>query len=347
MKAIKFITVFFLVGVLFSCQKESVEILQDDTTQNITAASPLGSLLSRVSQSPTSNDNILDNTNCFRVQLPVTVIVNTKQIVVATEADYQLVKDAINEASNDDDIVNFVFPITIKYKDFKTRVIENAQKLHDAIEDCHDDDDDDDLDEIECIKIKYPITFNIYNANNQIATTITINNNEALFNFIKNLATNVLIAVNYPISITNPAGQVIVINNNAALESIIENAIKDCHHGGGGNISPLGAILTSGNWKVSYAVNDNQENTTIYSGYNFTFNANGTVAAVKETNTFNGTWSSALDGSEVKLKLAFSAATFSGLNESWKVIEFTTTKIRLRHGSNGGGRSDYLYFTKN
>jgi hypothetical protein len=346
MKTIKFYLLSFSIFLFASCQKESVEIIQDTSAQNITTTSPLGNLIARVSQNPTSQDNVLDHSSCFSVQLPVTVIVNNQQIVVTTAADYQIVQNAINAFTNDDDLINFTYPITIKYQNFQTRVIANPSQLHDAVERCGEDNDD--LDEIDCIKINYPISFKIYNASNQVASLTTINSNLELFNFFKNLPNNVLIAVNYPISVTNQNGQVVTINNNAELENIIENGISGCHNGNnGGNNNPLlTTIITTGTWKVSYLSNNSSDHTASYDGYNFTFNTNGSSIAVKNTTNINGTWSTRLDSGQTKLILSFTGSTLDELENDWKVIEFTTTTIRLRHGG-GSNSSDYLYLIKN
>ena len=114
MKTLKYLLMSFMTIAFISCQNEDALIIQD-TTQNLTGASPLTSLISRVSQNATAKDNILDNSSCFNVQLPVIVIVNAKQITVANQNDYHTVQDALDAFSSDDDIVNFVYPITIQY----------------------------------------------------------------------------------------------------------------------------------------------------------------------------------------------------------------------------------------
>ena len=92
---------------LASCQKEEETIIQDNT-QSFAKTSPIASLLARTSQNPTSIDNIVDNSSCFSVVLPVTVIVNSQQITVTSQTDYQVVQDAIDAFSDDDDFF-FIF----------------------------------------------------------------------------------------------------------------------------------------------------------------------------------------------------------------------------------------------
>lgn len=334
-----------LLGISFvACQKEETVIVQDDNNiQNLSIASPLSSLISRVSQSPTSFDNVIDNCSCFSVQLPVTVIVNSQNITVSTDADYQIVQNAIDAFSNDDDIVNFIYPITVKFQNFQTKILSNKDQLDDILDECYGDDG---FDEIDCISVVYPISFNVYNSNNQVASTITINSNSQLYNFLENLDSNVIISLNYPVSLLNSTGATIVINNNSELESFIENSIDDCQSSGGGGNPTFTSILTSGSWHISYHFDD-VDDTSSYNGYNFTFNSSGTVIAVNNTMNINGTWSTYVDSGENKFLLAFDGLTLDEIEEDWKITEFTATSIRLKHISGGNGGTDYLYFTKN
>lgn len=341
----KNIILLLLVSLsIFSCQTEESEIIQDNN-ENLSTSSPLVSLLGRVSQNTTSQDNILDNSSCFAVQLPVVVIVNNQQITVSTTADYQIVQDAIDAFSNDDDIVNFIYPITIIYENFSTQVISNSNTLDDVLDDCEEDDS---FDEIDCISFNYPIVINVYNSNNQLAETVTILNDTQLYVFIDNLDNFDLIAINYPISLQNSNGQTIVISSNNELENFIEDAIDDCDDspGGTGGTATLTNAIINGTWYISYYFDDVDE-TSIYNGYNFTFNTNGTSITIKNATSINGTWSNYIDSGQEKLELAFDGLTLDELEDDWKVIEFSSNIIKLKDVSGGNGGTDYLYFTKN
>src|SRR3970282_1822150 len=287
MKTIKYLLMSFTSILFISCQNEETLIIQD-TTQNLSVLSPLASLISRVSQNATSQDNVLDNSSCFNIQWPVSVIVNGKQITVANQNDYLTVQAALDAFSSDDDLVNFVYPITIKYQNWNTQLIANSDQLEDIIENC---DEDDGFDEIDCIHINYPIKIDIYNANNQIANTIAIQNDADLYNFLENIESNVIVSINYPVSISDSNGQKVLITNNSNFEDTIEDNIEDCEINSGAVGNPnFISVLTDGRWHVSYFFNKVDE-TSIYDGYNFTFNSSTTVLAVKETNTIDGIWS--------------------------------------------------------
>ena len=334
--------VLLLISVLFlsSCQTEESEIIQDDNNENLTRNSSLVNLMMRVSQNPTSQDNVLDSSSCFSVVLPVTVIVNGQQIVVDSPSEYQTVQNAIDAFSNDDDIVNFIYPITVQFQNFSTQVVQDADDLDDILDDC---DEDDGFDEINCISLNYPISISIYDANNQLAQTISIQNNTSLINFLNNLANNVFIAINYPISVVNSNGQTVVITSNNQLENFIEDSIGVCNNSPS-NIDDLSTILTSGTWFVSYYF-DNEDETINYAGYTFTFNTGGTISVFKSGNTNSGTWSNFLDSGVQKLDLTFSNSNLNEIEEDWRVIEYSSSLIKLKDGS--GDSAEYLYFSKN
>jgi hypothetical protein len=332
----------------WSCQEEEETIVQD-TAESFDRNAPIAGLLARTSQNPTAVDNVLDNSSCFSVVLPVTVIVNNQQIVVSDEADYQTVQNAIDAFSNDDDIVNFVYPITIRFQNFQTLVLQEADDLDDVLDDC---DEDDGFDEIDCITLVYPIVMNIYDSNNQLANTVTITSNSGLYNFLNNLGNNTLIAINYPISAINSNGQTIVINSNSELENFIDDSIDDCDDdnsgggGGGSGSADFTAVLTSGTWYVSYFQEDDDDETSDFNGYVFTFNTNGTSTAVRNSVTTNGTWSTFVDSGQNKLELVFEGLSLDEIEEDWRIIEFSNTQIRLKDVSGGDGSIDYLTFTK-
>lgn len=341
---LKYVLNLSLIGLfLMSCQTEENEVIQDPN-QNLSNVSPLTTLMTRVTQNPTSGDNIMDNSSCFSVILPATVIVNGQNIVVSTQADYQTVQDAIDAFSNDDDIVNFIYPITIQFQNFSTQVLQDSDDLDDVIDDCGEDDG---FDEIDCISFNFPIVINVYNANNQLANTITINNNTDLYNFLENLEDNEYVAIQYPISLIDSNGVNVTITNNDQLEDVIEDSIDDCDDSpSGGGSSALSSIIVEGTWYVSYFFDDTDE-TSDYAGYNFTFNASGTATAVKNTTTINGSWSNYIDSGDEKLEFSFDGSVLDELEDDWEVTEYSATQIRLKDVSGGGSGTDYLYLTKN
>jgi hypothetical protein len=348
MKMLRYLIFGFIIFFSGSCQNEEETVIQDNT-ESFEVDSPIANLVSRTTQNPTALDNILDNSSCFSVQLPVTVIVNSQQITVTDQADYQSVQDAIDEFSDDDDLVNFVYPITIRYQNFQTQLLQDADDFDDVLANC---DDDDGFDEIDCITLVYPITLNIYDSNNQLANTVTITNNSSLFNFLNNLGSNVFVAINYPISAVNSNGQTIVINSNNELENFIDDSIDDCDDDNSGGSGESGnaaftTVLTTGTWYISYYYEDDDNETDYFTGDTFTFNSNGTSIALRSGITTNGSWSTFVDSGQNKLDLIFNGTDLDEIEDDWRIIEFSNTQIRLKDVSGGDGSTDYLTFTKN
>ena len=356
----------FLVMVsiftMTSCQNDDNQIINESA--NLKNTSPLTGLLSRVAQDSTSIDNVIDSTSCFSVNLPVTVIVNNQQVTVSDATDYAVVQNILNEFSDDDDQVSFVFPISITFANYSTVAVNSNEQLDDIIDDCGEDEDD--ADEIDCLNINYPINITYYDAGTQTPSTITITSDAALYNFFDDFDDDDYATINYPIAVTDSNGNQVEINNNSELEAAIEAADALCDDNDDNNDdddddidddddddddnSPISAefitSLQSGTWRVTYFFDDSDE-TTNYLGYNFTFNQNGSILVANANATFSGQWDAYVDDNEATLEMDFSASQLEELSDDWEIIEFSATKIRLKDVSGGNGETDYLTFEKN
>lgn len=119
--------------------------------------------------------------------------------------------------------------------------------------------------------------------------------------------------------------------------------------------TPVINVVNNGTWRVTFYEDSGTNETSNFSGYNFSFGAGNILSATIGTNTYNGTWSVTSDNSlddspsnDLDFNIAFSApGNFAELTEDWNIISYTTTKIELIHVSGGGGGTDYLTFQKN
>ena len=111
----------------------------------------------------------------------------------------------------------------------------------------------------------------------------------------------------------------------------------------------INATVTSGEWIVTLFKEDNVVQTDNFSGYVFTFAANGDLSATNGSTTQSGDWSTYSDSGYTKLDLMFDAldGPFEEISEDWRVISRTATKIELKHVSGGDGSVDFLTFEKN
>lgn len=215
---------FFAFFMLASCQKEAVEITEPNAQETFEAESNLALLITETSTKDGSRDNIIDAANGFSVNLPITVYVNGVQVTVNSESDYDLIEEIFDESDDDDDTIEIVFPITITLSDY-TEVVVNNQSELDAFRAQYSNENDDD---IECIDFQYPLTISIYNFNFQVIDVVTINSDEKLHHFIRNLEGGVLASLNFPVTMVYPDGSTIEVNNNQELERVMTEAENSC-----------------------------------------------------------------------------------------------------------------------
>ncbi|HEU4789179.1 MAG TPA: hypothetical protein VFS71_05805 [Flavobacterium sp.] len=334
----KYLSIVAFLSLLLSCQSEMDE--QDYNTQGtVTSVSPLTSYLQRVAMVKTVQDNVIDKSSYCTIKLPYTVTVNNEQIAVNTTADYQKVVDNINANSNDNDIVKIDFPVTMVYYNYYEKIIPAEADFNSLID--YWNHYPDLLSKINGLNINYPITINIYNSTNQVASSVSIISDQSFFNFIKNLNDSQYISLNYPISIVDYNNQTRSITNNLDFENAIKYAIDNCPEN---NIVTLDFVqtITNGSWVIPYFFDDS-EKTSSYSGYSFVFKSDKSVVATNGAISEIGQWESIVQNGVRELKIDFSTELLGKLNNNWKLFEFNNSKIRLRDVSNS---TNYLYFEK-
>ena len=114
---------------------------------------------------------------------------------------------------------------------------------------------------------------------------------------------------------------------------------------GGGGSSDLADILSDGTWIVASYLDDGNDETGDYAGYNITFNSNGTVSATNGSNTNSGVWEVLNAGNELFLDFNLDIP-FEEFNDDWDVLMATETRVELQDVSGGGGGTDTLVFEK-
>ena len=125
---------------------------------------------------------------------------------------------------------------------------------------------------------------------------------------------------------------------------------SSCSDGNDDSSGPSAAVSTSlrsGTWKVVSFVDNGNDETIDYSSFVFTFSNSGTVTAVNNILTVNGTWSTGIDDSKHKLNLNFpNSSVLTELTEDWEIVSNSSTTVSLRHISGGNGEVDLLVFQK-
>jgi len=360
-KIIKLGLIILLVGVIFSCRKEEIEIIEAPQEVVIGADSAILSLLKNTTTNDGSSDNILDLASCFNIQLPVTVTANDIELVINNQDDLDIVEAIFDEFSNDVDTLVISFPITIILADYTQVVINDQAGLVAAASQCLGENEIDD--DIECIDIQYPITAFVFNLNNELQETVIINNDEEFFNFLGDIDQSMIVTVDFPITVILWDGSVQQINNFNELESLILNAINACDEDDDNDpndddcdnctTQELEGILTGcENWMVDKLERNDNDLEDNYIGYLFNFDAAGTVTVDFNATQFNGTWTSSGSGNGIMVTLNISG--LPDFNDVWTLHEIqeqvNETKVDLRIGddrlrfesdcSTGGGGVD-------
>lgn len=236
-----------------SCQDEAVEIINPDDQEAIVANSLLSNLMLRTSANAVSNDNILDNSSCFSVELPVTVIVGNITITIENEDGFDELEELLENF--EDEVPDFVFPITIISADYTETMIENYDQLEALLDNCLDDDD-----VIECVDFVYPISFSVLNTEFVIIDTISIGSNEALYEFLDDLDddNNNLVALNFPVDLAYASGETITVNSNTELSDAISAIDDDCDDDDCENcdVNEIKSSLKECVWEIDDEFND-------------------------------------------------------------------------------------------
>ena len=119
--------------------------------------------------------------------------------------------------------------------------------------------------------------------------------------------------------------------------------------------TPVINIVKKGTWRITFYEDSGVNETSNFTGYNFTFGSSNVLTATNGVNTYLGTWSVTSDDSgddspsnDLDFNIAFATPpNFEELTEDWNILEKTDSKIKLVHISGGSGGTDYITFEKN
>lgn len=121
-------------------------------------------------------------------------------------------------------------------------------------------------------------------------------------------------------------------------------------------------IAETGTWRITSFIDSGQDETNDFTGFEFSFNEDGTLTATKGNITISGSWSviddssnsssdddgNSTDDDDFNIFFAVSEdSDFEDLNDDWDFISVSSSKIELIDISGGNGGTDYLTFEKN
>ncbi|GAA4946078.1 hypothetical protein GCM10023314_19200 [Algibacter agarivorans] len=298
-------------------------------------------LVQRTTLKDGSIDNIIDKASCITIKLPVSLVVNSLQITVNNEDDFDTIEAIFDDSDTDTDTLVITFPITIILENFTESLVVSESELNSYRNNCPDENEDDD--DIECIDFNYPITVTTYNTLIDELGSETIYTDKEFYEFIDDIEDYLIVNINFPIELTGSDGTFLSIGNLDDLEDAIEDAIDDCDEDDDydsdedDNISAseqeFKDLLMLCKWEVKEFEVDEQHIENQFNGYRFTFNADGTAIATDASNTdFNGSWTVSTNSG---LRLSIQFADFSVISAIWRLHEINPeddgTRLDLRN----------------
>lgn len=346
MKQIILLLVFCILAL--SCSTDEL-VLKNGAQDSINGNINLTENLFRVAQYPAALDNVIDNTSCFSIQFPYSVIVNDQTLVIDSVDDYQTVRTIVDEDNGFEDYVAIQFPVTAVYADYSEAVFTTQGQLDAAVADCTASI------ELSCMDFVYPLGIKAYNSQNQLAEQFNLGSKKGLYGLLEDMNFYDTVTFDYPIGFTAPDGSSITINTTFELEETIAAHVADClalidsTPGPGPQPEPgteFEDVLQEGSWHVSYFFRDNDQ-TEDYEDFNFTFNSNGTVTITGVNSPGTGTWTNYTDSGDLIAEFTFTNNDLEELEEDWTVIEFSSTLIKMEHVSGGGEDIRSFFLTKN
>ncbi len=319
---------FFALFTVTSCLDEVVIVDNPEEQETIQPNSQLATFMNNVTANYGAYDDILDDASCFSIELPVTIIVGDITIVIETIEDIEELEELFEEFEDVEDFFEFVFPITIIFSDYTEIIIENLDQLEAFIEECELDEDDDDI--IECVDFVYPISFSIFNAAFDIVDTITIENDEALYNFLDELEDDdnaLIVSLNYPVTLEYADGETITVNSNQELADAIEAAEEECDDDDDEidcDEDHVIALLTECPWDIEDEYYD-------FDNYQIIFNEDGTLEITEgdTTSAIGGEWSITQTDDGLVLNLFELTAFEQDLGGAWFIVDCDDDELEI------------------
>jgi hypothetical protein len=314
------------------CQQESDLVSPIPPDKAITIDSPVAQLLQRLVMLDGSTDNILDKKSCSSLVYPVTVTVNGQSRVITSDDDLDEIEHIFDLSGSDEDSVIIQFPVTLVMPDYSSRIIQNQAEWEALAPECTEGGDDDDL---ECLDLIYPISIATYDTVNQKSSVLTLSTDKEVFQFLEQASMNVLIALQFPVTLTDSSGTVHSVADYEQLEDLLLSN-DDCDEDDDNDFddddldtSALEAILLTGTWEIDTYL-DGTDQSSLFAGYIFSYQGNGQATAEINSNVTMGSWMLYGDSGTLEWVLNFgSEEPLKELNEDWKVTSFSDTIIEL------------------
>ena len=163
--------------------------------------------------------------------------------------------------------------LDLLYEDYSVETINNLAELESINVNCPNFIDD----TYSCVEFLYPISCYTYNSQSEQTGLVTMNNDLAWFEYLTYLSEDTFIAIDYDMTLL-VNNEVISVSNNEELTAAF--AQTDCEvnpSNSNPDVNALRDIMKDGTWYVSEFLNNGEDETSDYSGYNFDFRDSITV----------------------------------------------------------------------
>ncbi|PVW13399.1 hypothetical protein [Marixanthomonas spongiae] len=121
-------------------------------------------------------------------------------------------------------------------------------------------------------------------------------------------------------------------------------------NGNGGNDpdpQELRDILQAGTWYVDTFLDDGEDETSVFNGYDFTFSSSQTVTANNGSETVYGIWIVSVVGEALNFEFDMDSPINDADDDEYKVLQFSETSVTFIIRDSEGNIEDTLTFKKN
>lgn len=300
-----------------SCQDEVVEVDTISEQETIIPNSTLSNLMVRASSNDGSADDVLDDSSCFSIELPVTIILSDAVIVIESQNDLANLNGILQDFLNNGGALDFVFPITIIFNDYSEFVIENQEHFANYINDCSSTQNN----IIDCADFVYPISFSVFNSDFNIIDTIVVENDYDLYMFLDALEADdnaLVVSLNYPVTLLYGNGETVEVTSNQELTEAIEAASSNCED------DTVACSQEDVFMSLVQCAWDFTDGTDAYDNYQMVFGQNGDLLIPEglATSAIGGAWNLSLSNNGLPEIVISDLTAFSeDLEGSWIVTQ--------------------------
>ncbi|WP_299105217.1 hypothetical protein [uncultured Tenacibaculum sp.] len=317
--------------VLFSCRTEEIKIIDPPVKNALVDKSPVVRLMNRTALRDGSKDNIIDKASCITVKLPVTVTVNSNEITIDNEDGYKEIEDLFDLFDDDVDTVEIKYPIEVILSDHTVKTVNSDAELKELAGNCNGENEEDD--DIECLDFEYPFSASVFNENNDLILTLTLEDDEQLFKMLNDLEQYAAVTINFPIKVKLSNDTLITINNLQELEEAINTAVNSCDEDDDNDYNDDDCDTCTTDilneffgkceeWKVDRLKINGEDYTDNYEKATFYFRENGSLKIIKNGNISEGEWTAS--GEANNIMITINVDGFDKFNKTWTLHELDT-----------------------